>query len=112
MAIATIDPATGQLVKEFDPTPPAQIEAALAASVTGFEALRRTSFAQRAQWMNVAADILDAEADQVAATMVTEMGKTLASAKAEVRKCATGCRHYASNTERYLADVPADPAAV
>ena len=112
MAIATTDPTTGQLVRRFDAMTPDQIEAALAASATAFEQLRRTSFAQRAEWMNAAADILDAEADQVAATMITEMGKTLASAKAEVAKCAKGCRHYASHAERYLADEPADPAAV
>ena len=112
MAIATTDPTTGQLVRQFDAMTPDQIEAALAASATAFEHLRRTSFAQRAEWMNAAADILDAEADQVAATMTTEMGKTLASAKAEVAKCAKGCRHYASHAERYLADEPADPAAV
>jgi succinate-semialdehyde dehydrogenase/glutarate-semialdehyde dehydrogenase len=112
MAIATTDPTTGQLVRRFDAMTPDQIEAALAASATAFEHLRRTSFAQRAEWMNAAADILDAEADQVAATMTTEMGKTLASAKAEVAKCAKGCRHYASHAERYLADEPADPAAV
>src|ERR687890_500463 len=112
MAIATTDPTTGQLVRRFDAMTPDQIEAALAASATAFEQLRHTSFAQRAEWMNAAADILDAEADQVAATMSTEMGKTLASAKAEVAKCAKGCRHYASHAERYLADEPADPAAV
>src|SRR5919112_200524 len=112
MAIATTDPTTGQLVRRYDAMTPDQIEAALAASVTAFEHLRRTSFAQRAEWMNAAADILDAEADQVAATMTTEMGKTLASAKAEVAKCAKGCRHYASHAQRYLADEPADPAAV
>jgi succinate-semialdehyde dehydrogenase/glutarate-semialdehyde dehydrogenase len=49
--------------------------------VTGFQALRRSSYAQRAKWMNAAAGILDAEVDQVAAMMTTEMGKTLASAK-------------------------------
>jgi succinate-semialdehyde dehydrogenase/glutarate-semialdehyde dehydrogenase len=112
MAIATVNPATGELVQRFDPTPPKRIEEALAAAATGFEELRRTSFAERAAWMTAAADILDAETDRVAATMTTEMGKTLASAKAEVAKCAKGCRHYAANAERYLADEPADPAAV
>jgi succinate-semialdehyde dehydrogenase/glutarate-semialdehyde dehydrogenase len=112
MAIATIDPATGELVQQFDPASPERIEAALAASATGFDVLRRTSFTQRAEWMIAAAEILDAEVDSVAATMTTEMGKTLASAKAEVAKCAKGYRHYAAHAGRYLADEPADPAAV
>jgi succinate-semialdehyde dehydrogenase / glutarate-semialdehyde dehydrogenase len=74
--------------------------------------LRGASFAERAGWMNAAADILDAETDEVAAMMTLEMGKMLASAKAEVAKCARGCRHYAARAAEYLADEPADPSAV
>lgn len=112
MAIATTNPATGEVLKTFDPMSPEQVEAALDRAVTGFEALRTTSFAQRAAWMRAAADILDAEADSIARTMTTEMGKTLAAAKAEVAKCALACRFYAEHAERFLADEPADPGAV
>ena len=112
MAISTTNPATGEVLKTFDPMSPDQVEAALGRAVTGFEALRTTSFAQRAAWMRAAADILDAEADGVARTMTTEMGKTLTAARAEVAKCALACRFYAEHAEGYLADEPADPSAV
>ena len=112
MAIATTNPATGEVLKTFDPMSPEQVEAALDRAVTGFEALRNTSFAQRAAWMRAAAEILDAEADSIARTMTTEMGKTLAAAKAEVAKCAMACRFYAEHAEGFLADEPADPGAV
>jgi succinate-semialdehyde dehydrogenase/glutarate-semialdehyde dehydrogenase len=112
MAIATINPATGQVLKTFDPLPPAEIEARLAASVTGFATLRRTSFGQRAEWLRSAADLLDKEQVEVATMMTTEMGKTLASARAEATKCAAGMRFFAAHAERFLADEEIDPSDV
>ena len=51
-----------------------------------------------------AAELLEAELPAVAALLTTEMGKTFASAKGEVAKCALGMRYYAEHAERYLAD--------
>ncbi|UQU61738.1 NADP-dependent succinic semialdehyde dehydrogenase [Couchioplanes caeruleus] len=112
MPIATTNPATGAVVKTFDALPPEQIDAAIGRSVAGFRALRDTTFAERAGWMRAAADLLEAEQDQVGALMTLEMGKTYAAAKAEVVKCATACRFYADNAEAFLADEPADAQAV
>jgi succinate-semialdehyde dehydrogenase / glutarate-semialdehyde dehydrogenase len=112
MAIATTNPATGQVLKKFDPMSDEAVDARLGRAVTGFAALRREPFAQRAEWMRAAAAILDREQADVAALMTTEMGKTLASAKAEVAKCAKACRFYADHAESFLADEPADAAAV
>jgi succinate-semialdehyde dehydrogenase/glutarate-semialdehyde dehydrogenase len=113
MAITTTNPATGEVVKRFDPMSEAEIDLRIGRAARDFEVLRRTSFAQRATWMRAAADLLDTERDSVAAMMTTEMGKTLASAKAEAAKCATACRFYAQHAEGFLADeTTADPAAV
>jgi succinate-semialdehyde dehydrogenase/glutarate-semialdehyde dehydrogenase len=54
--------------------------------------------------MSKAADILEAEKEPLGKLMTTEMGKTLSSAIAEAAKCATACRYYAENAERFLAD--------
>ncbi|MGO8978981.1 MAG: NADP-dependent succinic semialdehyde dehydrogenase [Streptosporangiaceae bacterium] len=112
MAIATINPATGETLKTFDEISDAELERCLAAAARAHESYRLTSFAQRAGWMRRAADILDDEGDQIAAMMTTEMGKTLAAARQEVAKCATACRFYAEQAEGFLADEPADAAAV
>lgn len=92
MAIATINPATGETVKTFDESSDEEVEAALALAVETFASYRLTSFAERAGWMRRAADLLDAEVEATAAMMTTEMGKTVASARQEVQKCAKACR--------------------
>ena len=112
MAIATINPATGQTVREFASTSDAEIDQALDRAVACFGDYRRTTFAQRAQWLRATADLLEAEADDVAAMMTEEMGKTLSAAKAETLKCAKGFRYFAEHGEAMLADEPADAEAV
>jgi succinate-semialdehyde dehydrogenase/glutarate-semialdehyde dehydrogenase len=112
MAIATVNPATGETLKTFDEMSDADVERTLAAAAAAFSGYRRTSFADRAAWLRRAADLLDAEQEQVAAMMTTEMGKTLAAARQETAKCAAACRYYAEHAEGFLADEPADAAAV
>jgi succinate-semialdehyde dehydrogenase / glutarate-semialdehyde dehydrogenase len=112
VAIATINPATGQTVKTFDEMSGADVERCLAAAAAAHDSYRLTSFAERAGWMRSAAGILDNEQDQIAAMMTTEMGKTLAAARQEVAKCATACRYYAEHAAGFLADKPADSGAV
>jgi succinate-semialdehyde dehydrogenase / glutarate-semialdehyde dehydrogenase len=113
VSIATINPATGETVKTFTPATDDEVDAAIARAYERFADYRKnTTFAQRAQWANATADLLEAEADQTAAMMTEEMGKTLASAKAEVIKCAKGFRYYAENAEKWLADEPVDAGKV
>ena len=112
MAIATVNPATGETIKAFDPLSVEELDAKLARADEAFQSYRLTTFAQRAEWMQAAADILDKEADAIAAVMTMEMGKTLKAAKAEAQKCAKACRFYADHAEAFLADEPADPGAV
>ncbi len=112
MAIATINPATGETVKTYHEMSEADVERSLAAAVTAYASYRLTSFGERAGWMRRAADILDSEQDQIAAMMTTEMGKTLASARQEVAKCAGACRYYATHASGFLADEAADSRAV
>lgn len=113
MPIATVNPATGETVKTFTPATDDDVDAAIARAHERFHDYRRnTTYAQRAEWANATADLLEAEADDVAAMMTLEMGKTLKSAKAEVLKCAKGFRYYAEHTEALLADEPADAGKV
>ena len=112
MAIATINPATGQVLKTFDPLTAQELEDRLARAWAAFASYRRTSYDDRAGWMRAVADLLDAEAQPTAELMTLEMGKTVKAAKAEIGKCATGCRFYAEHAAGMLADGPVDASVV
>ncbi|MFI6983178.1 NADP-dependent succinic semialdehyde dehydrogenase [Embleya sp. NPDC050154] len=112
MAIASVNPATGETLEEFAELGEREIEARVARSDEVFRAHRRDSYDVRAAAMRRAADLLDAEKSDVAAVMTAEMGKTLAAAEAEVVKCARLCRFYAERAAGFLADEPADAGAV
>ena len=104
MAIATINPATGQLIKSFTALTEAEIEAKLGLAAATFPKFRRLSFAARAVMMNKAAAILESDKEDLGRLMTLEMGKTFRSAVDEAVKCAWACRYYAENAERFLAD--------
>ena len=112
MAIATINPATGRTVSTFPELTDAEVEERLALAAATFLTYRHTTFAERAAWMHRAGEILVAEVDDIAEMMTTEMGKTLVAARQEVQKCARACRYFAEHAEGFLADEPADAAAV
>ncbi len=104
MAIATTNPATGEVVKSFEPLTGAQIEQKLQLAASAFRSHRQTTFAERASKMMRAAEILEKEKDECARLMTLEMGKPLKAAVGEALKSATGCRYYAENAEKFLAD--------
>lgn len=113
MAIATVNPATGETETTFEPHSPAEVERRLAFAAAAFETLKGTTFTERGAWMRATADLLDAEVEQVAEILTREMGKPIGAARAEVRKCATGMRFYAEHAEGFLADEPlAHPSTV
>jgi len=102
--IATINPATGDIVATFDPLTESQLDEKLARAAEAFRAYRRTTLAERAVWMRRAAEILETEQDALARIMTLEMGKPLGAARAEAAKCATACRYYVEHAARLLAD--------
>jgi succinate-semialdehyde dehydrogenase/glutarate-semialdehyde dehydrogenase len=109
--IASINPATGETLRTFEPLGDAAIEEKLARAVSAFNRHRRTSFADRARWLSAAAGILESEKDRIGRIMTLEMGKPIAASRAEAAKCALACRYYAEHGERLLADEPVEAGA-
>ena len=104
MAIATINPANGEMLRSFEPLSDEEVSAKIARAASAFRQHRRTSFAARAERMRRAAEILLAEREEFGRLMTTEMGKPLPAAIEEAEKCAWACRFYAENAAAFLAD--------
>jgi len=112
MPIATTNPATGEMLKTFEPMGDKQIEEILANAAEAAAALRASTFDQRAAWMREAALLLEDQQDRVARLVTLEMGKPVKEAKDEVAKCASACRYFSEHAEAFLADVRHDAVAV
>ena len=108
MAISTTNPATGKVVRTFEDFSATRVDDCLDRAINAARVHRRTSFSERARLMLRSAEILEKEKQELGRLMTLEMGKPIASAISEAAKCATACRYYAANAERFLADQPVE----
>src|ERR1700730_17230556 len=104
MPIASINPASGETLKTFDPLSETQIDEKLQRAAETFATYKRTSMADRAGWMLRAAEIFEADKGDFARLMTIEMGKPIKGAVGEAEKCAWVCRYYAESAGQHLAD--------
>jgi len=102
--ITTTNPATNEDLKEYNLHTSEELDKILSETEKAFQINRKTPIEERAKLMRRAAELLEERKDLLASTMTNEMGKTLASAKGEVEKCAWVCRYYADNAQDFLAD--------
>jgi succinate-semialdehyde dehydrogenase / glutarate-semialdehyde dehydrogenase len=112
MAIATVNPATGETLETFAAHSAEHVEAAVARAADAFAVHRLTSFDERAALLRAAADELESDLEETARTLTVEMGKPLAQARAETAKCVKAMRWYAERAQSLLADEHPDPADV
>ena len=106
MTIEAINPATGERIATYDEMSAATAGSIVEATHHAWLDWRRASFAQRAEPMRKAAQILRAEASEFARLMAREMGKPVRDGVAEAQKCALACDFYADNAARFLAPEP------
>jgi len=111
MAITSVNPATGEILKIFQELSAEELAAKLDLAAAAFAAHRNTSFAYRAERMLKAAEILEREKESFGRLMSLEMGKPIQSAIDEAVKSAWACRYYAENAERFLADEVVETSA-
>lgn len=104
MAIASINPYTGQQLQSFAEFSWPDTERILLASYQEAARWRATSFAARAAILRRAGELLRERQHDLAYLMAIEMGKPLRDGRAEALKCASCCDYYAAHAEAFLAD--------
>ena len=93
----SVNPATGAELATYPELTGEQVEQKLAMAARAFDQWRTTDLATRTALLARIADLYDANSDRLARMATSEMGKTYASALAEVAKCAAAFRYYAAN---------------
>lgn len=106
MSIQSINPATGAVLRTFEPLSQEALKAKIALSQQAFLAYFDVPLEHRALCMRKLAGILEYESEELSTLLTHEVGKTITSSRQEVAKCASACRYYAENAARILADEP------
>jgi succinate-semialdehyde dehydrogenase / glutarate-semialdehyde dehydrogenase len=103
MAIKSINPATGKLLRSFDSLTDDAARQKITLASKAFRSYVTVPLEHRALCMRKLAAILEHETDDLALLITQEMGKPLAAARLEILKCADCCRYYADHAARMLA---------
>lgn len=103
--IKSINPFTGEIIKEYHPHSKAEVEERIQQGQLAFKAWREEPLPARIELVENLGSQLLAKKKSLAELAVREMGKPISQAIAEVEKCAWLCRHYAEYAEEYLAPI-------
>jgi len=104
MTLASIDPATGEKLKDYPVWQAARLEQALVQAAAAAPSWATAPLPERCRLLAKTGEALSAKRDDYALLMTREMGKTLKEARAEIEKCAEACRYYAAEAPRMLVD--------
>lgn len=111
MSFCSMNPASGEVLAEYDTWEATRIEEALALAAKTQPAWAARPFAERCALLQQAAAVLRERRAHYARLVTLEMGKLYREALGEVDKCALACEYYAEHGEDFLADEPIDSDA-
>jgi succinate-semialdehyde dehydrogenase/glutarate-semialdehyde dehydrogenase len=106
MALRSINPATGEVIKEFAELTKPELEAKLELAQTAYESWRVTPLEVRVDHLRNLANVLRENKQELARIITSEVGKTLSAAEAEVEKSASAVDYYADNAKDFLNPKP------
>lgn len=106
---AVVDPATGEVVKEYPTATDQQVDGAVAAAQNAYQTWSKAStVAERAELIRQVGKLHTERRDELAKIIQREMGKPLDQSLGEVDFSAAIYEYYADHAEKFLADEPID----
>lgn len=102
MAYKTVNPYTNEVVKEYSYANKDEIETALSNAHDLYNKWKLEVPQSRAKQLHEIADLMRQNSDDLAKTMVTDMGKLLREAKGEVELCAMIADYFADHGAELL----------
>lgn len=102
--ITSINPATEEILKEYNEMNSAEIEKIIFDVHSEYLNWKKTDFKYRSKKMKKAADVLRNKKEEFAKIISLEMGKPIAQSRAEAEKCAWVCDYFAESAEKFLQD--------
>ncbi|MGQ1945772.1 NAD-dependent succinate-semialdehyde dehydrogenase [Geofilum sp. OHC36d9] len=102
MLIRSVNPATNEVVREFEEMQMSEVDEVLDHSLTAFYNWRKVSLDKRRDLILCLAVLLEAQREGLAYNISIEMGKPIRQSRAEIDKCSWLCRYYADHAEAFL----------
>jgi acyl-CoA reductase-like NAD-dependent aldehyde dehydrogenase len=102
MSFESRNPATGDVIAQYPENTAVEVETCLARAWAGWKSWSAAPLSTRTGFLSRLADALEARVDEFARLITQEMGKPFAEAQAEVRKAASGARHFAEAGAHYI----------
>lgn len=107
-----INPATGELIRDYPEMPGEEVVRRLATAADAFALWRHNSFSERTARLHALAAALRQRKEELALLITDEMGKPVVQSEAEIEKCAWVCDYYVEHGPRMLADTPVETDAL
>ncbi len=102
MALVSMNPATGEILKEYREWSADEVDAALERADTAWKDWRTRPAEERVTPLEALAGIVRTRREELAAIVSQEVGKAIGEARAEIAKCAAVCDYYREKGPGFL----------
>jgi len=109
MSIQTVNPNTNKIVKSFDEMSDSTVDTLVAKAEKAYASWRNISYTERGKVMHNVALLMRKKKESLAKLITLEMGKLISQAEGEIVLSADIIDYYATNAEKFLADIELNP---